>query len=1117
MKLPSPARSDGSSAIAFLLALCVAAVAVVVVFKFRASGTDDEFMTVMSVGKNYLDKGEAPKAIAAFEKAVALNPTYADAHLDLANAYLLAAQSDKAIQQAQATLDLDRNSAAAFYVLGCANLRLAQFQPALKALQQAHDIDTNVAAVAFQLGRTHEALGQFEDAIRAYQETLALEPEHPSANFRLSQALVRVGRQDEANQALERHRQLQAQKPNLSISTELLERCQYTQARAPFRLEQPEARGVKVTFSDATAAAFGDAAAYHGPVGVIDLSHDGQNSLFVAESDKGFRLLLNQNGTFQAHGEILPGVAGAHYVRCLVGDLNNDRVDEVIVLGDKASHVFKFATNGSSREVTAFAGLKGLTAVDGVLVDLDFTGKLDLLAVTAATNGVRLFRNLGNLYFVDRTATSGVPATVTGVRRLALDDWNNDDLNDLFVLRTNQPPLLFMKQRGGPFALTNSPPDWPAGTAIALGDLNNDLRADLVIAAAGKLECFLSGVDKPLNLPTGGETITSLKLFDYDNDGWLDICAGGERLRIWRNLGQAGFKEVTDDLGLDKLVKGRINSITTADLDGDGDTDLLVDVETQGLRLLRNDGGNANGQLKLRLVGNRSNASGLGMRLELAAGPWRTRHTVTSLPIEIGVGRHAHLDSLTVHWFDLAQPIVDLTVDSRTTLNIDEMVLPTGSCPYLYAWDGKQFRFVTDILGASPVGLRLSDDRFIDADTHELVWIGDEKAFPTRAGKYELQITSELREVLYLDEAKLVAVDHPAGTEAHSTDRMVPRKPFPPTGIMTLHRRKPLLRATRLDGADVTQLLEENDGRVVSPVKLRVPQLRGLAEPFGVILDFGPLETDQPLVLALTGWLRFGGGMANVAASHNPDLPFPFPILEVETSANAWQPVDVVVGTPIGKTKTIVVDLTGKLPAGSRRLRLRTAFEIHWDRIALFERADPAGTRLMRLEPASTDLHWRGFSEYRALPWQVPLTPDYNRVNPNPKWDLAVSGWCTRYGSVDELIARPDNAFALVNGGDELTLRFRADRLPPKPAGYVRDFFLYTDGWEKDADYHVELGWLVEPLPWHGMDDQLYGRQPRPAFGNDQWMQDYNTRWVGPWTLRRENAALAAAERPTPR
>jgi hypothetical protein len=318
-----------------------------------------------------------------------------------------------------------------------------------------------------------------------------------------------------------------------------------------------------------------------------------------------------------------------------------------------------------------------------------------------------------------------------------------------------------------------------------------------------------------------------------------------------------------------------------------------------------------------------------------------------------------------------------------------------------------------------------------------------------------------------------------------------------------LENRYPLQQATRLDGSDVTALLAQNDGQLVSPLRLRVPQLRGLAEPNSLVLDFGTLPTNRPLVLALTGWLRFGGGMANVGASRNPELPFPFPALEAETGNGEWQKLEVVVGAPSGKTKTILVDLAGRLPAGSARLRLSTAYELHWDRIALFERRLANDTHFTRLAPDRAHLHWRGFSEFADLPWTQPLTPVYERVFQNPPWAITPMGWCTRYGPVDELLATEDNALVLLNGGDEVSLSFAVQRLPPKAPGSTRDFFLYTVGWDKDADFHVELGWKVEPLPWLGMDGQRYGRQPRPSFPNDAWIAKYNTRWVGQYTLKR--------------
>jgi hypothetical protein len=677
----------------------------------------------------------------------------------------------------------------------------------------------------------------------------------------------------------------------------------------------------------------------------------------------------------------------------------------------------------------------------------------------------------------------------------------------VFIARDGQSPLLLTKTRGGPLTATNSPGDWPSGGVIAVGDLNNDLRPDLAVVTPDAIEIVFNEMTNRAKVTLGGFKPTALHLVDYDNDGWLDLLATGEGVRVWRNVGLAGFHDATAELSLDKLAPGAIDGVAFADFDSDGDTDFILSRAT-GLQVLRNDGGNSNHQLKLQLVGHRSNPSGLGIRLMLTTGGLRLMRTVSQLPVEIGLGKYTSADSLTARWFDLAVNSVDLKADPKQPIALEELVLPTGSCPYLYAWDGRAFRFVTDLLGAAPAGLHVSDEQLVEADPFEHVWIGSEAMFPPRDGSYVLQITEELREVLYLDEAKLVVVDHPTGTEVHPTSKMMPGRPFPKTGLVTLDARRPLLRAINHEGSNVTTRLQANDQQFVSPTKLRAPQLRGLAEPHSVTLDFGPLPVDQPLVLALTGWIRFGGGMANVGGSHNPELPFPFPQLEVETASGEWRPVDVTVGVPAGKTKTILVDLAGKLPPGARRLRLGAAFELHWDRIALFEKRDNAGTRLTTLAPTGSDLHWRGYSPFKEQPSYLPLTPDYDRVASRANWRITPMGWCTRYGGVDALIATTDNGLCLLNGGDELTLSFAADRVPPKPPGMQREFFLYSVGWDKDSDFHCEAGWLVEPLPWHGMNDQLYGREPRPAFPSDALHAKYNTRWVGQETLAR--AAISA-------
>jgi hypothetical protein len=591
-------------------------------------------------------------------------------------------------------------------------------------------------------------------------------------------------------------------------------------------------------------------------------------------------------------------------------------------------------------------------------------------------------------------------------------------------------------------------------------------------------------------------------LQDFDNDGWLDIWTVGDRVQVWRNRGQSGFENATESLKLSSLQGGPFAAIHFADFDQDGDSDAILEGANRNLRYLQNEGGNANHQLKVQLIGNRSNASGLGVKIEVSTGGLRLVRTVQSLPVEIGVGANTNIESLTVHWFNLAVPAVDVPVKPKTPFIAFELTLPEGSCPYLYAWDGGQFRFVTDILGAAPAGLPVAEGRLIEADSDEYVWIGNDQNFAPKDGFYTLQITEELREALYLDQVKLVVADHPPEVEAHSLDKLVPGKPFPPSELIVTEHEHPLLKAVSLTGEDVTERLRKIDGARFSPAKLRVPQKRGLAEPFGVVLDFGELDLRKPLVLVMNGWLLFGGGMANINASEDPSLPFPFPSLEAEVNGK-WKPVDVVVGAPAGKTKTIIVELSGKLPAGSKRLRLTTAFEIHWDRIALMEKAADAKLLTSAFAPSTADLHFRGFSEFADLPRGNPLTPKYGDVSRNPKWRITPAGWCTRYGDVAELVKDRDEGLLVMNGGDELTLRFSAEKLPRLRPGWVRDYFLYSDGWDKDSDFHVAAGTTVEPLPWHGMDDQQYGRQRRPEFASDLLMKRYNTRWVGGKVLHR--------------
>jgi hypothetical protein len=182
--------------------------------------------------------------------------------------------------------------------------------------------------------------------------------------------------------------------------------------------------------------------------------------------------------------------------------------------------------------------------------------------------------------------------------------------------------------------------------------------------------------------------------------------------------------------------------------------------------------------VKVQLLGNRSNASGLGCKVEIETGGLRLLRSVQRLPIEIGVGRYERLDAFLVHWLNWPQGSTETPVRCDEPILAVEAIIQEGSCPYLYAWDGQRFRFITDILGAAPLGLPVAEGRYIEPDAEELVRVGDETTFPPKDGHRVVSITEELREVLYLDEAKLVVVDHEPGGGGSLHRQAAARRPI---------------------------------------------------------------------------------------------------------------------------------------------------------------------------------------------------------------------------------------------------------------------------------------------------------------------------------------------------
>jgi hypothetical protein len=181
-------------------------------------------------------------------------------------------------------------------------------------------------------------------------------------------------------------------------------------------------------------------------------------------------------------------------------------------------------------------------------------------------------------------------------------------------------------------------------------------------------------------------------------------------------------------------------------------------------------------------------------------------------------------------------------------------------------------------------------------------------------------------------------------------------------------------------------------------------------------------------------------------------------------------------------------------------VRIRTNMQIYWDQ-AFFATGDVRGPAPQAiLEPTAANLRYRGFSRmYRKGGRYGPFWFDYGDVTTEQRW-LRLNGQFTRFGNVVQLLERADDMYVVFGPGDEITVEFDARDAPPVPAGWRRDFLLYSDSWLKDADLNTGTGQAVEPLPFHGMSRYPYGAEesyPTDA-EHQRYLRRYNTRRMPP-------------------
>ncbi len=854
-------------------------------------------------------------------------------------------------------------------------------------------------------------------------------------------------------------------------------------------------------------------------VSLIDYDGDGDLDLYTTLTGMLFQNTGEKFIAVRQVQEILEQQALQPHTAVLV-DLDKDGIQEFLLQTREGITSLQMDADGTWGTSPLVQRQKAVYETGLLLpVDFDHDGDLDLFS--ARTN-LTMYRNngivdaKGNITFTDvseQTFVGTEAGNAFAARGAPIEafsaDFDDDGDIDIFVTHEEMGCTLYDNLRQGRLRAISSETGIPQDvryTAAAAGDYDNDGDFDLFLATADRLHLYrnrgdASFVDAPnleasaLDLP-----VALLKNVDYDNDGRVDVWVSGrDGMFLFRNGGGGAFNEPYPLIGSITPTEGALlqdaKAGTVGDYDNDGDLDLFF-INTEGqLRALQNDGGNQNNWIQVRLEGitagnNKVNRDGIGSKLEVKVGDLYQLQYVTEQVSHFGLGGFDTADVIRVVW---TNGVPQNVVTPQAKQRILEKQILKGSCPFLYVYDGEHYQFITDLLWRAPLGLVTSMGFVAPDETKDFVKISGTQMQP-KSGKYSIQITEELWETAYFDEVKLIAVDHPVGTDIFVNEQYTP-PPFAAFKIYGVAEKRFPKSAVDHHGKDVSDALKAFDYGYA--VEHAPGAYQGVVEPHAIVLDLGDVPNDTPLTLFLGGWIFPTDTSINVALFQNPAINPSFPSVAVKDKAGEWKTVIDMIGLPAGKNKTITVDLTGKFLSEDRRVRIETDMQIYWDTAFFTVGTQTVPMEVTTLNPDSADLHYRGFSEmYRPNP-HAPHLFDYQKVTKAAQWrDLA--GFYTRYGDVAPLLQEVDDMYVILNAGDEITVEFEASRLPTLKAGWVRDFILYSDGWDKDGDINTLTSQTVEPLPFHGMSAYPYPETEHypDDEAHRQYRLEYNTRRV---------------------
>ncbi|HSR51912.1 MAG TPA: tetratricopeptide repeat protein [Acidobacteriota bacterium] len=790
-----------------------------------------------NLGKAYYENTVTqPKAIEEFAKALELAPDSARERLNYALALLRNGETDEAVPRLIKIQQDHPELPHTWFNLGVYYKREGEFAEALRQFEGHRQRAPGIAVTHYNLGLLYRLEGRLAEARESFRQAIRLDHMLAAPHFQLSNLYRAAGEREEASRQMEIFRRLKEAQKNApipedlewSIHAEIFDPVDAAPPSSPSpprwmteKMGQLQKKPAISEVFDPPAASNDESEASQnkpdesdsrgraspaGPLREREPSaqadanrneHDEAGSAATQPpAAGGLSMLMNQEGQpmllawnsdqirlYQEEMEPreIAGMASAGPVFDIaVGDVDDDgRQDAALV---QAGTVRLLMNGGQELQVLAEPLAQG-DFHRALWLDFDHDYDLDLFLFGRQS---RLLRNEGQRGFADRSQSFPFRpgAVADAVFHDHVKDWEG---MDLVVSYADGSSAVYLDQLGGKYVAEDLAA-LPAGARrLSSFDVDNDGHSDLLFTTSEGLHLLRRQADGYVRTHLDAQDAPYL-LVDASNRGWPDLFIGAS---YRRNLGRGRFGE-SQELPLedvqswlagplaDAFFQARPSQSDAAQSDAAGVEPSaqphVLALSEEGELTLLTDGTAASNWIQVELRGERNLRTAHHGEVEVKAGSLYQKRIYRGRPLHFGLGHQPRVDTVRITWPNgLIQN--EPLPETETRHSYREAKQLSGSCPMVFTWDGEGFRFINDILGVAPLGASAGDGRYFQADHDEYIQIpGD--ALVERGGRLEVRLTEELREVAYLDQVRLVAVDHPSDLDIYTSDRFK-APPFP--------------------------------------------------------------------------------------------------------------------------------------------------------------------------------------------------------------------------------------------------------------------------------------------------------------------------------------------------